>query len=79
MEKKTIITVRESDKEIYLIDMTDLYNEPAGYNKKVQGFKKVAEYIKNNMSKLEQMTMYQVIRELDTIKDLSFHTYCRVD
>lgn len=79
MEVKTTISVRESDKAIYLMDRTDPFNEPRGYNKNVRGFKKVANYINSNMEKLEQMSMYQVIAELDKVADLRFRTYCAMD
>lgn len=79
MEKKTFISIRPEEKQIFLIDTTDSYNEPRGYNKKVQGFKKVAEFAKQNMARLETLSMYEVIRELDTVKDLRFHTYCAMD
>ncbi len=75
----TNIIVRESDKSILLIDNTDHYNEPRGYNKNVRGFKKVADYINANMDKLTQMSMYKVIEELDTVADLRFRTYCAMD
>lgn len=76
---KTNIIVRESDKSILLVDLTDHNNEPRCFNKKVQGFKKVADYINTNMEKLTQMSMYSVISELDTVADLRFHTYCAMD
>lgn len=76
---KTNIIVTESKKEIFLIDKTDLHNEPRGYNRKVRGFKKVADYINANMERLCEMTMYSVITELETIADLNFRTYYAMD
>lgn len=76
---KTNIIVRESDKSILLVDRTDPYNEPRGYNRNVRGFKKVADFINTNMERLSQMTMYSVISELDTVADLKFRTYCAMD
>ena len=78
-EVKTIINVRPSEKEIYLIDLTDAYNEPRGYNKNVRGFKKVADYIEKNRETLSQLSMYSVISELDKVADLRFRTYCAMD
>lgn len=79
MEKLTNISVDLKDKSISLRDLTDQWNLPSGFNKKVQGFKKVAEYIEKNRSELESMGMYNVIKKLDEIKDLRFHTYCAMD
>lgn len=79
MEKKTYIAVRRADREISLRDNTDQNNLPSGYNKGVRGFNKVADYIEANREKLEQMTMYSVISELDIVYDLKFRTYCAMD
>lgn len=79
MEQKTGISVDEVNRKISVSDLEDMNNLPRGFNRNVQGFKKVAEYINNNREKLEKMTMYSVINELDTIKDLRFHTYCAMD
>lgn len=77
--KKTSIVINWSDKSISLTDLTDKYNIPKGYNKKVQGFRKVAEFAECWKSDLEKMTMYTVISKLDEIKDLGFRTYCAMD
>ena len=79
MEKKTFITVRRSEREISLADLTDQNNCPRGYNKGVRGFNKVADYIESHRSELEGMTMYSVIGELDKVYDLRFRTYCAMD
>jgi len=76
---KTNIIVRESDKSILLVDLTDPYNEPRGYNKLTRGFKKVADYINANMDSLTEMSMYSVISQLDAVADLRFRTYCAMD
>ena len=76
---KTNIIVRESDKSILLVDLTDPYNEPRGYNQLKRGFKKVADYINANMDSLTEMSMYSVIHQLDAVVDLRFRTYCAMD
>jgi len=76
---KTAISIRENDKTIYLADQTDHYNMPAGYNELSRPFKKAAAYIEENRARLEEMTMYAIIRELESLFKLRFHTYCRMD
>lgn len=79
MDKKTNIMVDLKDKSISLRDLTDQWNLPSGYNRKVQGFNKVAQYIEDNRSELEKLGMYDVIQKLDEVKDLGFRTYCAMD
>lgn len=79
MDKKTNIMVDLKDKSISLRDLTDQWNLPSGYNRKVQGFNKVAQYIEDNRSELEKLGMYYVIQKLDEVKDLGFRTYCAMD
>lgn len=79
MDKKTNIMVDLKDKSISLSDLTDQWNLPSGYNRKVQGFNKVAQYIEDNRSELEKLGMYYVIQKLDEVKDLGFRTYCAMD
>ena len=75
-----MIRVDNVAQEIFLYDLTDEYNQPAGYNRGIQGIKKAFEFITNNLGELQDMTMYQVIAKLEEIAPkLKFHTYCRVD
>lgn len=67
-------------QEIFLYDLTDEYNQPAGYNRGIQGIKKAFAFISENLGTLQDMTMYQVIYKLEEVAPkLKFHTYCRVD
>ena len=79
MEKTTFIKIDESEKEVFLSDLVDTMNMPRAYNTKKRGFKEVASYIEKNRKTLESLTMYQVITELDKVKDLSFRSYCSMD
>lgn len=77
---KTMIRVSTDAQEIYLYDLTDDYNQPAGFNRGVQGIKKAFAFISENLGDLQDMTMYQVITKLEEVAPkLRFHTYCRVD
>ena len=79
MENKTNIYIDYENKKISLEDLTDQWNLPRGYSRKVRGFKKVVQYARENLPRLQQMTMYSVISELDTVADLGFRTYCAMD
>lgn len=77
---KTMIRVDVVAQEIYLYDLEDENNQPAGFNRGIQGIKKAFAFINENLGELQDMTMYQVITKLEEIAPkLKFHTYCRMD
>lgn len=77
---KTMIRVDQVAQEIYLYDLTDEYNQPAGFNRGVQGIKKAFALINEKLGEFQDMSMYRVIDELEKVAPkLRFHTYCRMD
>jgi len=77
---KTMIRVDWVAQEIMLYDLTDEYNQSAGFNRGIQGIKKAFAYINENLGELQDSSMSQVINKLEAVAlKLKFHTYCRID
>ena len=72
----TTITFKEESKEIFMSDLTDQYNMPAGFNKKVRGISTAWNALEQSFT--PTMTMNACARFLDTY-GLDIHTYCQMD
>ena len=78
---KVTVTFNEEKKEIFGMDLTDPYNEPAFYNESVRGIKQAwASLAKafNDQTVRDGITMYAVLRMLGE-NGIKTHSYCRVN
>jgi hypothetical protein len=74
---------REYQKPYIIVrDLTDLYNEPTAYTKKVRGIEKAWAFISqimNNYELQDDMKMNDITKILDEKFNLDVHHYCAMD
>ena len=75
-----IININFEKKEIYMRDLTDVYNETSAYNKKVRGFKKVVEVMEKlkTVEKEDKTTFWGFMSLFDSL-GMDMRSYCAVD
>ena len=84
--KNVVVTFHEKTEynNAYIIarDLTDRYNEPTIYTRKVRGIEKAWEFIAilfNKYELQEDLNINDIYKVLDEKFNLNVHSYCAVD
>ena len=84
--KNVVVTFHEKTEynKAYIIarDLTDRYNEPTIYTRKVRGIEKAWEFIAilfNKYELQEDLNINDIYKVLDEKFNLNVHSYCAVD
>ena len=84
--KNVVVTFHEKTEynKAYIIarDLTDRYNEPTIYTKKVRGIEKAWEFLETIFNKYElqeDLNINDIYKVLDEKFNLNVHSYCAVD
>jgi len=84
--EKVIVTFHEKTEynKAYIIakDLTDRYNEPTIYTRKVRGIEKAWEFITilfNKYELQEDLNISDIEKILDEKFNLNVHSYCAID
>ncbi len=84
--KNVVVTFHEKTEynKAYIIarDLTDRYNEPTIYTRKVRGIEKAWEFITilfNKYELQEDLNINDIYKVLDEKFNLNVHSYCAVD
>jgi len=84
--EKVIVTFHEKTEynKAYIIakDLTDRYNEPTIYTRKVRGIEKAWEFITilfNKYELQEDLNISDIGKILDEKFNLNVHSYCAID
>lgn len=70
------IEIKEDEKDIFALDLTDHYNEPAMISRSKRGIEKAIDAIKESFS--EKTRLYDVISILQK-NNVRTHCWCMVD
>ena len=84
--KNVVVTFHEKTEynKAYIIarDLTDRYNEPTIYTRKVRGIEKAWEFLETIFNKYElqeDLNINDIYKVLDEKFNLNVHSYCAVD
>jgi len=77
--EKVYFRFDDKRKEVYMKDLTDIYNETSGYNKKKRGYAKFKQIVIDLVNMKDMSSFYTYIRIANEKFNLSMHTYCAMD
>jgi hypothetical protein len=84
--KNVVVTFHEKTEynKAYIIarDLTDRYNEPTIYTRKVRGIEKAWEFLEiifNKYELQEDLNINDIYKVLDENFKLNVHSYCAID